>query len=307
MNEYNTAHEQVRLLAKRNLMFKGMSQKSARKVLVDEANFYRLVSYKHYFSKYTLDENGEDDFNGLDFLDLYELYMADKILREEFSKITLDIEFYFKGHILLEVQNSDTITEKDYIYQELMNVEQRYHIVSRMEKRIHEFDDYYSKKMLRKYPNFKPIWVLHEYLSFGEVLEIMKSFKKKYSLPKFSDNIDFLYSSKTVRNLTVHGNKMFVTRDNHFDDFKKLQQMYEENFDLILRNDYFNNHFKFNLLSSLYIYKVLAPKDVFNKRMESLYFEIYKMTKQFEIFQKHPNESVIQDISKLYYAVNKMH
>ncbi len=307
MNTYVHAKEQVELLKKRNLNFKKISMKEAVQILINESFYYRLVSYKHYFSSYSLDENGDDNFGGIDFYDLYELSLIDKIIREELNKISLDIETYFKSNIILNIENNDAIENPTFVYNDILDIDSRYHIVDKMKKRVSIFDDVYSKKMLKKYPNMKPIWVLHEYLSFGEMLEIMKKFVKVYDYELFSKNEKYLHSVKIIRNITVHSNKLFVSKNNYYEDYNSLKKDYKDNFNFELEYDYFNNHFKYNVMSTLYMHKMLAPSYVFEQRMDDLFLKLHQIIKKYDLINDYKHEAVVNDILLIYKVVNKLY
>lgn len=307
MNSYINAKEQVEYLKKRNLGFKKISEKEARNILVSEPFFYRLVSYKHYFSSYRVDENGDDDFTGIDFSDLKQLSDMDGLLREELNKIALDIESYFKANIISNIENDSSIENPQYVYYDLLDIENRYHIVDKMKKRVSSFDDVYSKKMLKKYPRLKPIWVLNEYLSFGEIIELMYRYVKIYNYDFFETNEAYLHGVKIVRNITVHSNKLFVSRYNHYDDFHQLQEDYVVNLGLKFDNSYFNNYFKYNLMSCFYLLKLLAPDYVYRKRMNNMYLQMHGFMKENAIFRDFKHENVIVDWQHMYYVIDKMY
>ena len=199
MSEYLSVNGQVKFLMRHGMEFHDVSIHEAKELLSNYTYFHKIISYKHFFEQYNTDEYGEDLFNGLDFGDLYELQQIDRRLRKKFNDVCLEVEYYFKV-FLLKIIEDETLPIDHYFYYDVVDVEKRYHVNAKMEKRAKDFDDVYSKKMLEKFPGKKPVWVLNEYLSFGEVLELFTNYVHKKKITKYDFELEFLLRVKKLLN-----------------------------------------------------------------------------------------------------------
>lgn len=306
MKDYLSIKEQIKLLKLSGLTFKDMTEHEARSLLANEAYYHKVISYKHYFNQFK-SRRDEDYFNGLDFFDLYEYYKIDNQLKENLNDICLDVENFFKVYMMREIDECDFYEAPAYCYYDIIDVERRFKVTNKMEKRIRDYNDVYSKKNLKKFPDKKPIWVLNEYLAFGEVIEIYSKFMKDNNIKKEEFNIEILLICKNLRNITAHGNKLFVDQHNIFAGDQTLQNLYLKNFGIMLSDKYFNNHFKSSILATLYTFKLFAPKEIFLQRIDDLYKTLHSITKNYKVFKKYPEEQVVNDIKLLAKAVNNLY
>lgn len=303
-DEYLNVHEQIKYLKERNLKFNIISEKKAKEILLNQTYFHKLINYKHIISTFSSEE--VDNFNGMEFSDLYELKLIDNILRESFNDVTLEIENYFKVLILRHV---DSKPEKcdHFFYYDIIDVDRIYRINNRMKKRIKDYDDYYSKKYLRKFPDEKPIWVLNEYLSFGEVLEIFIKYVHKERLREYDSLIYYLKRAKLIRNITAHNNTLYMRSDALKDDVKELQLDLNIHTGLTIKPKYITGNFTNKLVSTILLYKMLVPSEVYEQRMNKIFFEIHTMVKTYQIFKRYPEEKAIKEVKYLYYMINKLY
>ncbi|MGL5020526.1 MAG: Abi family protein [Mycoplasmatales bacterium] len=306
MSEYLSVNEQIKFLINHGMTFQDMSQDEAKSVLMHYTYYHKVMSYKHFFSIYRQDANGNDIFNGLDFNDIYELQMIDRKLRALLNDICLDIEYYFKVYILKQIEFS-IVPREAYFYYDIVDLEKRYHITDKMNKRAKDYDDAYSIKMLKNYPDKKPIWVLNEYLSFGEVIEIFAKYNRKKNLTKDDFMIDLLSRAKNMRNITVHNNQLFSTKIIKVNGAEKLVKAYEEYFGINIKIGTISNHFVLNLLSTILIYAQLAPRSEFEENIDKVFQELHTIIKKNKIFDKYPNGQVIIDLNTIYKIVNKLY
>ncbi len=302
--QYLNVHEQINYLKQRNVKFIVMNEHTAKDILLHEVYFHKLLNYKHVLSRFRINEI--DDFNGIDFNDLYELKLIDSMMRELFNDITLEIEHYFKVLILRHV-DSNSHRCNNFFYYDVVDVDKVYRIDNRMKKRIKTYDDYYSKKHLKKFPEKKPIWVLNEYLSFGEVLEIFTAYVRQNKLTEFDTLIHYLKRAKMVRNITAHNNTLFMKSNASRDDVKELMRDLNYIADIKVGEKYLSTNYMNSLTSTILIYKMLAPKHIYDKRMNKVYIEIHTMLKQFAIFNRYPNEVAIKDVKYLCTIINKLY
>ncbi len=303
-DEYLNVHEQVNYLKERNLNFNIINEKKAKEILLNQTYFHKLINYKHIISAFQKEEI--DNFNGMEFSDLYELKLIDNILRESFNDVTLEIENYFKVLILRHVDSKPEECNH-FFYYEIVDVDRIYRINNRMKKRIKDYDDYYSKKYLRKFPEEKPIWVLNEYLSFGEVLEIFIKYVRKERLREYDSLIYYLKRAKLIRNITAHNNTLYMRSDAQRDDIKELQTDLNIHTGLVIREKYISGNFTNKLVSTILLYKMLVPSVVYEQRMNKIFFDIHTMVKSYQIFKRYPEEKAIKEVKYLYYMINKLY
>jgi len=306
MSEYLSAAGQVKFLIKRGMTFHDMTQNKAQDVLMRYTYLHKVSSYKHYFSRYEIDVNGEDVFNGLDFNDIYELQVIDHKTRGLLNDICLDVEYYFKVYLLKQVETLNTGREM-YFYYDVVDVEKRYHITDKMTKRAKDYEDQYSIKMLKKFPNKKPIWVLNEYLSFGEVIEIYARFNRTKKITKDDFLITLLGRAKGLRNITVHNNQLFSTKYISVDGVNELVKAYNDKLGVYINPKIVSNYFMLNMLSTLYVYSQLAPKAEFDYNMDRLFMHMHLIIKGNKIFTKYPNEQVLLDLKNIYKIADKLY
>ncbi len=302
---YLTVHEQIMYLKQRNLKFNIMDEATAKEILLHEAYFHKILNYKHTFSHFKI-TNSHDDFNGIEFNDLYELKMIDNQLRELFNDMTLEIENYFKVFILRHI-DENTESCNQYMYYDIVDIDKIYRINSRMSKRIRDYGDYYSQKYLTKFPNKKPIWVLNEYLSFGEVLEIFIKYTKKEKNSQYDKIIYYLKQAKLIRNITVHNNTLLMKQEATKVEVKNLKKDIEEEYKVVIKEKYITGTLTNKLVSTILIYKLLVPNTIYKNRMNKIFMELHTIIKTFSIFERYPNETIIKELKYLYVMINKLY
>ncbi len=303
-NQYLSVHDQINYLKERNVTFNLMNEKRAIEILLHESYFHKLLNYKHVLSRFRTNEI--DDFNGIEFNDLVELKAIDSSLRELFNDITLEIEHYFKVLILRHVDCNPKRCDH-YFYYDIVDIDKVYRINNRMKKRIKNYDDYYSRKHLKKFPDQKPIWVLNEYLSFGEVLEIFTTYVRKYKLREFDTLIHYLKAAKLIRNITAHNNTLYMRSQAVREDVRTLRSDLDVLANVRLGEKYIETNFTNKLASTLLVYKLLAPKEIYDERLNKIYIEIHTLIKKYEVFERYPNEVAIKDVKYLCSIINKLY
>lgn len=303
--KYLSVDEQIKYLKDRNLLFVDMDEQEAKRILMTETYFHKIVSYKHYFSKYKVLADGDDNYNHIDFNDLYELSVIDHQLRRSYNEICLNIEKYFKVFLLRFIERSGS-NVNEYFFYRVTNLEKIYRINTRMEKRIKDFGDVYSRKNIEKYPDEKPMWVLNEYLSFGEVLEIFNKYLRKHPHPQYDEMMNYLKIAKQIRNACAHNNVLFSKNETCDMCGISLKKDLELN-GIYVRENQIHSNFTYKLVATLLVYKELAPREQFELAMNDLFLTLHTLIKTNKIFKKHENEQVIIDFKNLYKIVNKMY
>ncbi len=302
---YLNVHEQIKYLKKRNLKFNLMSEDDAKDILLHEAYFHKILNYKHTISHFQV-TNNTDNFNGIDFNDLYELKKTDSQLRELFNDMTLEIENYFKVFILRHIdENPKTCNE--YMYYDIIDVDKVYRINSRMSKRIRDYGDYYSEKYLNKFPNKKPIWVLNEYLSFGEVLEIFTKYVKRKKAVDYETFIYYLRQAKLIRNITAHNNTLLMDQQATKLEVKNLKRDLEAIYGITIKEKYILGNLTNKLVGTILIYKLLVPNNIYKSRMNRIFLELHTISKTYSVFERYPNEKIIKELRYLYIMINRLY
>lgn len=304
---YKSAREQIQYLKKNGLKFEGIAEVEAEEYLTEYSYYHKIVSYKILLSNYSTDENGEDVFNGIDFSDLYELQVVDNRLREALSLITLRVEFYFKVYLIKQMEYEPACINDPYYYYKILDVDKRFNVTNKMVKRAKEYGDLYSQKMLEMYPDKKPIWVLNEYLSFGEVIELYAGLVRKKRIMSKEFELDLLMDIKSLRNKTVHNNSLLNSRGLGKKDVKPLIKKYNDNLGVNISEGMLHNHFVYEVASLLYLYKVLAPRDVYAEDVNRLYNTLHEVIKQNYIFTKYAGEDVVASVRTIAKITNKMY
>lgn len=305
MKSYLNINEQIVFLKKHNMKFNRIDESRAKDILTNSVYLHRLLNYKLFFKKYKYLSNGDDDFNGIDFADLYELAIIDKLLRELFDDICLDVEYYFKAYILKFIEENNHLNE--YFYDTIDNIELKFKLNSRMNRRINDFNDIYSKKNMKKYPNLKPVWVINEYLSFGEVLELFEKHVKKNKVKNLDNFLKMLRVAKKLRNMVAHGNMLFTGYYASDIGDEILTKCLNEEFNIDVPQKYTRTYFMKNIVSTLYVYKKLAPNDEFEKRVNKLFLELHTFSKEYQLYNENVNEQFSIDMHYLYKVLNKMY
>lgn len=306
MQKYMSVTHQINNLSRNGMLFSDINQNDAKDLLTNEVYYHKVISYKHYFSVYKTKKN-VDYFNGLDFLDLYEYYKIDNLIRQALNLISIDVEDYFKVYIMRHAEQNRNVVDPAYFYYEVMDIEKRFTPSSKMQKRIRDYDDIYSKKMLRKFPDKKPTWVLNEYLTFGEVCEIYAKYIQDNHLKWYQYDVDILYTCKNVRNLCVHGNKLFVNGYNKYEDYDVLVSLFKSVLGVDLSKKHVNNHFKYNILATLYSLYVFCPKEIYSQKIDEFYKLLHSIIKKYSVIGKYPDESVVCDIKLICEVVDLMY
>lgn len=304
---YKSATEQVAYLKKNGLIFETISELEAVNYLTEYTYYHKVISYKNLLSFYETDEYGEDIFNGIDFADLYELQNIDNKLREALSRITLRVEYYFKVFLMQQVETEKACLNDPYYYYRVMDVDRRFNVTNKIRKRALDYGDIYSKKMLDMYPNKKPIWVLNEYLSFGEVIELYAGFVRKNRIKHREFQLDVLMEIKSLRNMTVHNNSLLNSRGIGSKDTAPLIEQYKADFGVSLTKGMLHNHFIYEVACLLYLYKHMAPKDIYFNDINHLYTTLHSVIKQNNIFKKYSGEDVLATIITIEKLTNKMY
>ena len=302
MNKYLDINEQISFFKERNMKFEYVKEDQAKEILSAHIYLHQITLYKHFFECFK-SEKGIDDYNGIDFSDIYELALIGNEIRYLFSSIGQKIESYFKVYFINAIDEMN-IEKKPFYYYELLDIEKRFKIESRIEKRIRDYDDVYSKKMKSKFRNKKPTWVLNEFLSFGEILEIYTLHLRHQNIE--DEDLTNFYIAKNLRNLTSHGNILFGNEIKGFDSSEIVESYYKK-YKIKIESSKITTYFLHNCLVVLYLFKKMTIKEEFEKEINKMYIDIHTMIKKMHVFDKYPNNVVTVDIKRLIRYIDKMY
>lgn len=199
--------EQIVHLQNKGVKFDLCSTRDAALYLADKNNFLRLASYRFMFTKQA---EGADagKYLHLDFAYLVDLASMDRLLREVFLLLTLDIEHYAKVK-LLSIFNSKSDEDGYAIVKDFKkSLPQKYR--NRLDR---EFDargrnsaepDVYTGDLIEKYRGEMPIWVFLEIVSFGTFLTFYKFCASRWDDEELEQEHYILKSVKSLRNACAH-------------------------------------------------------------------------------------------------------
>ncbi|MCD7957370.1 MAG: Abi family protein [Lachnospiraceae bacterium] len=201
----------------KGITFKYTSEEVAVKYLTDVNNYLRTAAYRQNYQKNIKGKNAGKYIN-LDFAYLQELSTIDMHFRFIISKMCSDIEHALKVQIVKDIEadcNEDGyLIVKDFLDQspyilgklnsmlmspftgDLLN---KYFTVQyivapgkpRKERKISAYDDC-------------PVWVLCEFLTFGDVIRLYEFYHKRSGSPAIPSAI--LSLAKNLRNGAAHNN-----------------------------------------------------------------------------------------------------
>jgi len=306
MDNYLKVTSQVNYLKEQGLVFDDMCEEEAIRKLSKFSYYHKITGYKHYFSKFKYNKDGTDDYDGLDFNDLYEYHNMDRQLREILNDIVLEVEELFKVFIMdfIDTHLSD---KSVFYYYHVYDVEKKMKLSSRVEKRAKDYDDPYSKKMMKKFPNRKPIWVANEYIYFSEAIDLFVELCKEQNIKEYNQLIHHLRHAKNIRNICAHNNHLFFSRQIPHNLCMELKQEMHEKFQINIKETRIKDSFTYDIISSIVAYKILAPKEVYESRSEQLFFKLHHLIKNEQVFKKYPDEKVTRDIKYIYKIVNQLY
>ena len=170
---FKTLDEQIQLLRDRNLIIE--DEEFAKNYLLS-SNYYSIINgYSKYFPR--VDENYS---GGTTFEEVAMLYLFDKELKQTFFKAVIDVEAHLKS--IFAYRFAESFPNKAYAY---LNVEcyDRTKIlsvistISRLSQIINRQQKYQNTSINHyvNHHNDVPIWVLVDYLDFGELRNMLAS------------------------------------------------------------------------------------------------------------------------------------
>lgn len=175
IKEFKTPDEIIEILESRNLT---ISSPVRAKRILTENNYFFIKGYNSLF----LDEYSENIKykNGVDFEDLYRLYIFDKDIKVLLFRYLLDIEQKIKAVLSSYISSKYGVKDSQYLRRTNYNLDCPY--LDKVLKNIKEQRKTYGKKndavkyYKNKY-NYIPLWVLTKALTMGAIRDLYNIMK----------------------------------------------------------------------------------------------------------------------------------
>ncbi len=310
----HSAHELVcKMRDERGITFTQITEKEAEHYLSDINNFLRIASYRKNYEKNPAGKN-KGKYQNLDFAYLVDLSSIDMHLRYLILKMTIDIEHALKVRLLKNIEENNLIGGYAVVSAFLSRNAK---IVSKIEQTANSA---YTANLLGKYftidsltkkiTDFKdcPVWVLLEFLTFGDFLYFYRFFYEEYTKTKSDFSCKMLNNIKSLRNAAAHNNclladlisKIAYTSTKLAVTISKLPGMNKS------RLKKLSNRFVLEFSTLLFVYKDVISGNMFKKRsleIKNLFF--HRMLRHKEYYDLNDviktTYNFISDLVKAWY------
>lgn len=223
---FKTLDEQINILKSRGLIVH--DDESAKLSLLCN-NYYNVINY---YSKFFMIPGTDNYLHDVSFNEILSVYYFDKEIKSIFLKATIDIEKCLKSMIAYYFSESHP---EDYSYLNVNNfdcskITKTVNLISGISKTIAQKEREKNDNSVKHYLNHHfnvPLWVIMNYLSFGQVVQFYELMKqsdqnkiaKKYSFfankalnvsTIYLDSnklLSYLKNIHEIRNITAHSNK----------------------------------------------------------------------------------------------------
>lgn len=192
-----TVDEQIAHCKDKGITFIDYSEEMAKKYLSTHNTFFRLRAYRKNFVK-----NNAGKYINLDFSHLVDLSIIDYEFRRILLDMTLNIEHYTKinlvNYIGLRKAGDAYYLIKNFLG---MNPDIQKSIESKRR-------NIYDEDLYAKYgnPSKMPIWVFVEFITFSELIQLIKYTAGYFNDKRFGKYANQLFDIKAVRNACAHDN-----------------------------------------------------------------------------------------------------
>ncbi len=225
---FKTIQEQIELLHKRGLVISDYSK--TKKYLLTN-NYYSIING---YSKYFTDQHN-NYIQGANFSEITYTYFYDKEIKYTFLKAILEAEKHIKS--ILAYVFSEAYPTTPYFYLDYQNYDYKKNkrtvpfVIRQIVKIIDKHKSSRKSNSIQHYfnkHNDVPFWVIVDYLTFGDILAILKSLplslqdriaKKSYSFisehctikKNFTRDmlISFVENLAETRNVCAHDNRLY--------------------------------------------------------------------------------------------------
>lgn len=198
---FKTLDEQISILKSRGLI---IPDEEAAKLSLLCNNYYNVINY---YSKFFMVGGTDNYLPDVSFNEILSVYYFDKEIKSIFLKATIDIEKCLKSMIAYYFSGAHS---EDYSYLNVNNfdcskITKTVNLISGISKTIAQKEREKIDNSVKHYLNHHfnvPLWVIMNYLSFGQVVqfyELMKQSDQNKIAKRFSD-----FSNKALNTTTVH-------------------------------------------------------------------------------------------------------
>ena len=186
---FKTLDEQISILKSRGLIVH--DDESAKLSLLCN-NYYNVINY---YSKFFMIPGTDNYLHDVSFNEILSVYYFDKEIKSIFLKATIDIEKCLKSMIAYYFSESHP---EDYSYLNVNNfdcskIKKTVNLISGISKTIAQKEREKNDNSVKHYLNHHfnvPLWVIMNYLSFGQVVQFYELMKQSDQTTK--SNICFL-------------------------------------------------------------------------------------------------------------------
>ena len=297
----------------RGITFSLITEQDAEHYLSDINNYLRIASYRKNYEKNQAGEN-KGKYQNLDFAYLVDLSAIDMHLRYLILKMAVDIEHSLKVRLLKSIEENPLIGGYAVVSAFLARNPK---VVTKIEQTAHSV---YTGNLLQKYftldsdtkkiIDFRdcPVWVLLEFLTFGDFIYFYRFFYEDYTKIKAEFSSKMLNNIRSLRNAAAHNNCLLadLVSKNAYTSTKlsvaisKIVGMNKSR----LRK--LSNRFILQFSTVLYIYKSLIPERMLKKRtqeLKDLFFS--RMLRHKDFYQMNEviktSYAFIADLVKAWY------
>lgn len=299
---FKTLDEQISILKSRGLI---IPDEEAAKLSLLCNNYYNVINY---YSKFFMVGGTDNYLPDVSFNEILSVYYFDKEIKSIFLKATIDIEKCLKSMIAYYFSEAHS---EDYSYLNVNNfdcskITKTVNLISGISKTIAQKEREKIDNSVKHYLNHHfnvPLWVIMNYLSFGQVVqfyELMKQSDQNKIAKRFSDFsnkalntttvhldskklLSYLKNIHEIRNITAHSNKFigFKCKENaHY--LNELHSLYN-----IGNND--SKQDVFNVFVTMRIFLALSNFTTFNNSIRKRMVHLSKNVNSIdvnEIFEK---------------------
>lgn len=184
----------INLIKRKGITFDLCSEEEAIKFLNEDNYYLKVTAYRFNYPK-----NNNNKYYNLDFFHLMELSILDEYLRLLLLKLCLHVEHSLKVHLLNHMEQIDV---DDYKIVDAFDAENPNAV--KQVQNIKETS--YAYNLIEKFEGNFPIWVLIEFVSFGDLLKFYRFYGKYYNYEPVDP--DFLDYIRNLRNACAHNGNL---------------------------------------------------------------------------------------------------
>ncbi|MBR1829945.1 MAG: Abi family protein [Atopobiaceae bacterium] len=286
------AAEQVEQLKEKGVRFNVFSESEAIEYLTKNSNYFRIRSYRTGFAKVPSGER-QGEYANLDFAMLVDLSIVDMLLRYVMLPLTLDVEHFSKVRLLQQIENhgedgygvvTDFIASYDCLT--LQGT-----IANSIKKEIDKGKSSpYASGILDKYPNYDfPVWAFIEVISFGTFCYFYKFCARRFNDKDMIRTFYMLQSVKGLRNACAHNNCIINDMKAGIPKYQVSNEVSQalgaiKGIGARQRQSKMNNDRFQQIVTTLYLNRMLASEGVLEHRSKSLAEFIERMNKHLDYY-----------------------